>query len=131
MITTVPNPKYVPMSEIRSKLYLIGCLTDHEKKPSPNIDEQFLIQILNKRIEVLKLPISFSDGAKNCILALTDRPGSVMALLVDCLNNFEGQTVTSKELADLYPMGFYDEETMLRYIDEYLKPRKIKWAEIY
>src|SRR5512137_2310528 len=119
------------MSNIKSQLYLVGCLTDSEGKPSPSIDEQFLVQILNKRIEVHKLPISFSDGAKLCVLALTDRPGSVVALLIDCLTNFEGQTVTSKQLADLYPVGFYDEPTMIRYIDEYLKPKKVKWAEIY
>lgn len=133
MITTVPDPKYTPMSDKRSELYIVGCLLDMEKKKKadPALDEQLLVQILNKRIEVLKLPIQFTDGAKMCALALVDRPGSMVALLIDCLNNYEGKTVTSRELADLYPTGFYDEPTMLRYIDEYLKPRKVKWAEIY
>ena len=51
--------------------------------------------------------------------------------LIDCLNAHEGQTVTTNMLADLYPVGFYDEATMERYCDQFIKPKKVKWAEIY
>jgi hypothetical protein len=64
-------------------------------------------------------------------LAFCDRPGSTVALLIDCLNKYEGQTVTCAMLADLYPSGFYDEPTLMKYVDDYLKTRKVKWAEIY
>jgi hypothetical protein len=97
----------------------------------PEAEEAFLVQVLNKRIEVHNLPISFSGPAKMAVLALTDRPGSVVALLIDCLNAYEGQKVTVEKLADLYPTGFYDEDTLIRYADQYLKTRKVKWSDLY
>jgi hypothetical protein len=62
---------------------------------------------------------------------LVDRPGSAIILLIDTLNKYEGQIVTIKMLAELYPMGFYDEASLIKVIDEEIKPRKRKWSEIY
>jgi hypothetical protein len=139
VITTVPNPKYAPLNENDSRLFVIATLNDMaDKKGEPQqpdviqaIENEFLIQILNKRIEVMELPIKFTLGAKMAALALVDRPGGIVALLVDCLNNFEGETVDVRKLSDLYPMGWYDEDTFIRYVDEHLKPKKVKWAEVY
>lgn len=131
------NPIYARMDEEHSKIFFIATISeeiskkDGKEEVNPDVEGQFLIKILNKRIEACKLPIKFNEAAKMAVLALVDRPGSVVALLIDCLNAHEGKTVTVEMLANLYPWGFYDEATLSRYINDYLKPRKIKWAEIY
>ena len=58
-------------------------------------------------------------------------PGKGVALLIDCLTKHKGETITLKELTELYPWGFYKEEVCEDYIDNYLKPKKVKWAELY
>lgn len=140
IVPTVPNPKYEKLSDKDSELFIMATMTEmaDKKEGQPSkpelaaaVDDNFLIQILDKRIEVLKLPIKFTTPAKMAILAFVDRPGSLVALLVDCLNNYEGKTVDVAMLTNLYPWGWYDEETFIRYVDEYLKPKKVKWAEIY
>ncbi len=129
--------KMTPLSDERAKMFVIATFTELKNDKDgvdpeiPELENHFLIQILNKRIEALKLPIKFSCSAKLAALALADRPGAMVALLIDCLNAHEGETITSGHLAELYPAGFYDEDSMCKYIDEYIKPRKIKWAEIY
>lgn len=130
------NPKYKPMSPKQTELFLRATMSemqDPDKKLGydENNDAFFLCAIIKKRIEVMKLPIEFTDTALLGICSLVDRPGCAVALLVDCLNAFEGQKVTVSKLASLYPWGFYDEESITRYVDEYLKPRKCRWAEIY
>ena len=135
----VPNPTFKRLSDRDSRMFVIATLNEMAdkkgEKPSEEVmravEGSFLIQILNKRIEVFKLPIQFTSSAKMAILAYVDRPGSLVALLIDCLTAYEGKTVDVNMLVELYPDGFYDEETMIRYIDEYLKPRTVKWAEIY
>jgi hypothetical protein len=131
------NPTYQKMSEIQSRMFLAATMTemgDSEAHSTLNLEESdalFLSAIVQKRIDVMKLPIKFSGMALVGLNSLVDRPGSAVVLLIDCLNAFEGQTVTMSKLASLYPWGFYDKPTMIRYIDDYMKPRKCKWAEIY
>jgi hypothetical protein len=138
------NPKYVPMNETQSELFVMACMAEAMHQPLPpeqekKLDEQFFIAVILKRIEAFNLPIKFSAPAKMAILGLVDRVGSAVILLIDCLNAYEGQTVNTGMLANLYPMGFYDEDTRDRYVDEYLKPRdrpdlkhpRVKWSEVY
>lgn len=95
------------------------------------LEVPFLTQIVLKRIEGLKLPITFTPIAALGINALVNNPGRAVCLLVDALNKHEGETVTMEKLSELYPFGFYTEDSFEKYVDEYLKPRKVKWAEIY
>jgi hypothetical protein len=126
------NPKYEPMNEEQCKVFITAVMLEQKKETSiPEVEGHFFLKILNKRIEAGKLPISFTAPAKMAVLALVDRAGSVVALLIDCLNAFEGKTVTVDDLANLYPTGFYDEPTLMRYIDSYLKHRQVKWSELY
>ena len=130
------NPSFQPMNDSQCRLFLMAAMMGKNEQQGPaaeEVDKEFLIRVLNTRIEVLKLPITFSLSGKVAVLALCDRPGYVVALLIDCLNAYEGQEVTASMLADLYPTGFYNEETFARYADDYLKApnKKVKWAEIY
>jgi len=94
--------------------------------------EIFVIEVILKRIEVYNLPIKFTPEGLIAAYAITENnPGRAIALLIDCLTQWEGQTVKAAMLADIYPFGFYNEETFTDYVDNYLKPSKIKWAELY
>jgi hypothetical protein len=126
------NPTYAPLSKTKADFFAAAVvLSCAPPQPLEDIEKSFLIQVLNKRIEVIKLPISFTPTAKMGILAFVDRAGYLVTLLIDCLNAFEGKKVDIEMLAALYPVGFYDEPTLDRYIDGFLKPRRVKWAEIY
>lgn len=127
------NPKSTPMDQKRSELFVMAVMAEMQQQALKKevLENLFEVQILNKRIEVYKLPIQFNDYAKMSLTAFCNTPGALIALLIDCLNKYEGQTVTCSMLADLYPMGFYDEPSLTKYIDEYLKTRKVKWSEIY
>lgn len=126
------NPTYGRLTPAQGEIFVAAVMMEMTDVPiSPVVEEQFLVKVLAKRIEVMKLPVTFTPHAQMAVLGLCDRPGAVVMLLIDCLNAFEGQTVTTEKLGDLYPEGFYDERTAMRYADDYLKSRKVKWSEIY
>ena len=132
----ISDPKFQPMSESSANLFVTATAAEMSPAPVPQdvtdaVEEHFLVQVLDRRIEAFKLPIKFTVPAKLAVLAYVDRPGGVVTLLIDCLNAYEGKTVDVGMLTDLYPEGFYDEKTLMRYVDDYLKPKKVKWAEIY
>jgi hypothetical protein len=79
----------------------------------------------------MKLPIEFTKPALFAICCFTDIPGGAVVFLIDALNQFEGKTVTAAMLGDLYPWGFYTEESLFKYIDGEIKTRTKKWSEVY
>jgi hypothetical protein len=105
--------------------------TQSEPELPPDTANTFLLQVLQKRLEAMKLPITFSAPAKLAVLALVDTPGMLVGLLIDCLNAYEGGNVTVEKLSELYPRGFYTQKTFEKYVDHLIKPKKVKWAEIY
>lgn len=125
------NPTYKKFDDWQTELFLISITDAH--RITDKVNDEFLIKILDKRIEVMNLPIKFSQAGKVAALCFADRAGAMVMLLIDCLNAYEGKEVTPQMLADLYPEGFYDEDTMMRYADGYLKHpnRRVKWAEVY
>jgi hypothetical protein len=126
------NPKFEPLDETQCKVFLTATMLELQKTTSiPEVEGHFFLKVLDTRIEARKLPISFTAPAKMAVLALVKQVGGAVALLIDCLNAFEGKTVTVDDLANLYPTGFYDEPTLMRYIDSYLKHRQVKWSELY
>jgi len=118
-------------------------------------DTLFLPQILQTRIDTMKLPIRFTNRALIGTLCLTDRPGAIVILLIDCLEHFVGgngetpeevakeflepdkfHIVTMDDLVSLYPMGFYnfDNPKFIEFIDTRVKNRnnnRISWAWVY
>ncbi len=104
----------------------------------------FLPKIIQKRIDVMKLPVRFTFGALLSILAFTDRAGAAVILLIDVLQSFVKDeqsssyvTITTEMLVDLYPNGFYDfdRKDFQDWIDTYVKKgggnKRIEWAEVY
>ena len=103
-----------------------------EIKQIPEKELPHVIRILDKRIEVMKLPIKFNLKAKLLLFVLTDsNPGRMMLALIDSLTKYEGKEVTEGEICDIYPEGFYSEESVLEYVEKYCKTRLCKWSEIY
>ena len=122
-----------PMDKEQSELFLYAVLL--EEKPDIKISENaypFGSQVVKKRVEALKLPISFTPGGYLALGILSNsNPGRAVIALFDCLSEYEGKTVSSKDVADLYPWGFYNEDSCTDIIDNWMKPRKHKWAHIY
>lgn len=127
------NPAYKPMSEEQTKLFMTASMLSLQQKNEPfdEIERTFLIQILMKRITAMKLPISFTGPGKLAVLALVEIPGELIALLIDCLNAYEGKSVGPQEVADLYPVGFYTKDSFEEYVDKFISAKKVKWHEVY
>ncbi len=128
------------MSDGATEEYVMAVMmeTSGHKIPIEELRNEkiFAIEVLMKRIEAMQLPISFTPTGLIAAYALVENnPGRAVVLLIDCLTAFEGKTVTAAMLADLYPYGFYSEETFMKYVDDYLKNvekrSQIKWASIY
>jgi len=136
MSATGFDPKFKPLDDDSMKL-LSRCLLVEMgigslKNPSiPDDELPFLSQIIKKRVDVLKLPVTLSSTGLLAVNAFAKNPGQAVALLIDFLTKFEGKEISATTLSELYPWGFYTEDSMNAYIDDYLKPRKVKWAEIY
>jgi len=123
------------MTPEQSKLYLdLLCIChDGQDKDDPKeFDDSFPIQVAKKRIEVFKLPIGFTPTGYVSMPIFTDVIGGIVVILIDCLTKYEGRkNIDARMIGNLYPGGFYKEETLDNYIDNYLKPKKVKWSEIY
>ena len=125
-----------PMSRNASELFLLAVSLDFPE-PVEKVegleegDYPLSAMIIKKRVEALKLPISFSISGLLALAALADNPGKAVVGLCDCLSAFEGQEVTAGKVAGLYPWGFYNDEAFVGIIDGWMKTGKHKWAHIY
>jgi translation elongation factor EF-1beta len=128
------NCKELGKDATKSLLLLMFMPDDPEtdKKMLEELSEDFIYNILEKRISVFNLPISFTIKAYLYICLLVEgNPGKAITILIDALTEYEGKKVDLEDLIELYLFGFYNEKVCEDYIDNYLKPRKVKWAEIY
>jgi len=132
-------PKFSPMTEKQTHNF-IGVIMAPDDKTIEFLegDVPFPIQIIQKRIEVMNLPISFTPKALLIALIMTDgNPGKMITVLIDCLDNFLDDEENPVEIDDdklsmnLYPWGFYNNDSFQQYVETYLKPRKVKWGHIY
>lgn len=93
------------------------------EKVRENMDLLFFPCAIQKRIDYMKLPIRFTNEALIAVLAMCDRIGAAIMLLVDCLDEFTPKVdyvtlkdmprdayhiVSLQDLIDMYPWGFYD-----------------------
>ena len=124
------KPKFERLSKEQSELFINILFSEIKQIPEKELPH--VIRILDKRIEVMKLPIKFNLKAKLLLFVLTDsNPGRMMLALIDSLTKYEGKEVTEGEICDIYPEGFYSEESVLEYVEKYCKTRLCKWSEIY
>lgn len=124
-----------PLDPRGSELFLLLSFAESGRKELTSAeyteDLPFLSKIILKRIEAYSLPIQFTKESLLAVNCLCSTPGDAIILLVDCLNKFEKKLVTVKDLVTCYPWGFYTKDSVGDIIDNYMKPRKHKWSEIY
>jgi len=72
------------------------------------------MSIILKRIKAFKLPIEFTATGLLAVECLSGgNPSKLIVILIDCLNEHRGRTdVSLKDLSDMYPFGFYNDETL-------------------
>jgi len=101
------------------------------KRTEKDKEFPFLSEIVYKRVTAYSLPINFTLEAYLAISCLAGNPGQAVVVLVDCLNSFEGELVTTTKLVDLYPYGFYNMDTFSNIVDNFMKTKTHKWSNIY
>lgn len=130
------NPKFQPLTHDAAKLFLDLTWTELKNRDDfeasfPDSELPFLSQIFKQRVEVLDLPVKLTKRGLLAVNCFAQRPGAAIVVLVDFLTKYEGQELTCSRLANLYPVGFYSEDSMVDLIDNYMKPKKVKWSELY
>ena len=98
----------------------------------------FGIGLVLKRIDAMKLPISFTLGGILTFGIIPDRAAAAVIMLIDLLEEYKGKTVTVEDVFTAYPYGFYKEESMLARADAIkadcaLDPadRKMEFSYVY
>lgn len=138
-MSTVFKGETQPMSEKIVKGFIALCIIDAAPQNDKKLEVEskllsdlpFVSKIVLNRIEEMKLPITFTPVALSAIACFAWNPGTAVVLLIDALTRHENEVVDLDKLTELYPDGFYTEKTFVDYIDNYIKPRKVKWSEIY
>jgi hypothetical protein len=120
-----------PLSMNNTRLLLLA-VTNEMKGETLELWPSHIINMIDTKIKELELPIKFNHMGMLTLLALSDgNPGRAVSILIDCLTLHEGQEITADMLCEMYPWGHYNEKTFADYVDNYLKPRKVKWSELY
>jgi hypothetical protein len=131
---------FKPMTDEGTKLFAQALLVEMDLYKSgrdafdfniPKEDRSMGMEILLKRIEVLKLPIKFSPLAMCAMEGLVANPGGIVTVLIDCLCKFPNETIDVAKLTEVYPWGFYSDKVFDDYVDNYLKPKKSMWSVLY
>lgn len=129
-----------PMSEEAAKNYIYATLNEFQSKDKGTVyldsileeESIFPFKVLQTRIDKGKLPIRFTLMGALAAVSLADgNIGKVVTILIDCLTVYKDQDITASKISELYPWGFYNEETFEDYVDNYLKERKCEWSYLY
>ncbi len=136
------NISYEPFDVEQTKLFIMFTMDNKnedrsfikELLSSDEYNNQFLTQILKKRIEVFNLQDKIDDEALAMYLCFNIcSPGAAIIYLIDLLEFYEtkGRKATIEDISNMYPMGFYDENSLLFIIDNITKPKLSIWSQIY
>ena len=96
----------------------------------------FPTQVIKKRIEAMKLPISFSNSAYLATPIFAKVTGAVVILLIDCLMVYgesrKDNPITIEDICTrIYPWGKYSPEALEKRIDDIKANPKKDWNYIY
>jgi len=120
-----------PMTKEQTNSFITIMLGE----PRTNLPEEelpFTLKMLNKRLEVMDLPIKITERAKWLLFILTEQnPGKMNVALIDCLTEYSEGKVDYDEVVVVYKMGFYTDESVIDYGEIYIKPRLCRWSQIY
>lgn len=134
-------PSYNLLNELGTNMYLSFIESNKGDKKfinkildSKTYNNQFLTQILNKRIEVYELQDKIDKGTLAMYLCFNiPNPGAAVIYLIDLLEFYEtnGRKATVDDMVDIYPLGFYNKETLIFIIDNITKQNLSVWSKIY
>ena len=146
--------KFNPLDDKRMNMLaelLMAGIDDTKPFSAKNdlLDNCAPVQIVLERISSFNLPIELTESAILGISVFCDSPGRCVIYLIDILKSLDNQNdlyskwkskdfsqdkrlVTLGHICDsVYPLGILSNQSFGRYIDEYLKPKKTSWSEIY
>ena len=127
----IPNHKPLSHEDAKSLFQFMMLEKDNVEVPDEDLKDFFLAQIVKSRIDGMKLPVKYTNLGLVAINCFAHNPGQAVALLIDFLTRYENETITVDKLCKLYPFGFYTDEAFTDYVDNRLKTKSVKWAEIY
>lgn len=134
-------PSYDSLTELGTNMYLSFIESNKGDKKfinkildSKEYNNQFLTQILNKRVEVCELQDKIDKETLAMYLCFNiPTPGAVVIYLIELLEFYEtnGRKATVDDIVDIYPLGFYNKETLIFIIDNITKRNLSVWSNIY
>jgi len=110
-----------PMSKEMSEIFLRMMFMEQEqqKVKIPQIQSQFLYQIIDKRANYIGLELS--EPAKIFLMFETKSPGTAVMYLYALRSKFT--SVTMGNIADMFPMGFPTEPTLHKIWEKQKDPK--------
>jgi hypothetical protein len=136
---TVPMSDAAPMTRMQSELFIKFCLSEFREKAPIDRDGMSKlgiemlpvgINVLLRRLEVMKLPIKLTMGAYVIMSVYPKVIGGTVVMLVDMLENYKDKLVGVEEIAETYPYGFYNETALVKRI-EFLKGGTHAYSYVY
>ena len=129
-----------PMSTEQSEVFIQLTMMGKEARIEA-IDKmrttQSICNLAIKRIESLNLPIDLDVCFLIDIFA-EGVPGRAVFMIIDLMNYYEDNLKEVNMKADwdvavteIYPWGFYSNETIVNIVDNYVKTNKLRNSEIY
>ena len=136
--------EYTPFEEYQTRLFIMFTMED-KKKPeerkfindfinSDDYNGQFITKVLKKRIEAFKLEDKINDEVLAMWICFgISSPGAAIIYLIDLLEFYEThhRKADISDISNIYPFGFYDENTLLFIIDNIMKPNRSIFSKIY
>lgn len=120
----------VPMTEEQMQLWMNLYFIKDASVLDELIYNDFACKVIQKRIDVLKLPIVFDKKALAALSVLCDfNVGRMVVSLIDILDA-EIKNVTLQSITELYPWGHYSQQALDAIVAEH-KARKHKHSGIY
>ena len=109
---------------------LMGLMMAESQIPEEKIADDFLCNVIKKRITACKLPIEYETNGLVYLSVLCEgNPGRAVLTLIELLNRKEPK-ITIHALVDAYPDGHYTTEALEKRIDE-VRERKSEWDYLY
>ena len=135
------NISYESFDEDQTRLFIMFTMSNDGEGSfagdlikSDEYNKQFLTQILKQRVKVFELQDKIDEEALAMYVCFNiTNPGSAIIYLIDLLEFYEthGRKATIADISNIYPMGFYDKDSLLFIIDKITKPKLSIWSTIY
>lgn len=147
------EPRFRPLEQDQMEIFAMLTIGEMDGKSIevPEKEKPFFISVIETRISGMNLPIRFTPNALYTSMAFCKVVGDSVVFLVDCLRakvpketylkwKEDSGSITEEDIVEVnvndiamsvYPNGYHTESSFEDYIDNFLKPREIEWAEIY